>query len=84
MSYNVEFTNNAEKNLRNIPEPFRKKLFVAAVALAKNPYPRGLEKLTDRGDMYRIRIGQYRLVWFVNKKAGLIQIVNIDKRPKVY
>lgn len=84
MTFSVEFTNKAEKNLKKIPEPFRKKLFIAAVALSKNPYPRGLEKLTDRGDTYRIRIGQYRMVWFVNKKADLIQIVNIDKRPKVY
>jgi mRNA interferase RelE/StbE len=84
MSYEVEFTNKAEKNLKKIPEPFRERLFTAAVALGKNPYPRGLEKLTDRGDTYRIRVGQYRVVWFVNKKAGLIQIVNIDKRPKAY
>ena len=84
MSYEVKFTNKAEKNLRKIPEPFRKKLFVAAVALGKNPYPRGLEKLTDRGDSYRIRVGQYRIVWFVNKKENIIQIVNMDKRPKVY
>ena len=84
MSYRIEFTNKAEKNLKNILEPFRKKLFVAAVALGKNPFPRGLEKLTDRRDTYRIRVGQYRIVWFVNQKENLIQVVNIDKRPRVY
>jgi mRNA interferase RelE/StbE len=84
MIFRVEFTNKAEKNLRKIPEPFKKKLFVAACALSKNPFPRGLEKLTDRDNTYRIRIGQYRIVWFVDYKNNVVWIVNIDKRPKVY
>lgn len=84
MSYKIEFTNKAEKNLKNIPEPFRKKLFVAACALGENQFPRGLEKLTDRKDSYRIRIGKYRIVWFVDYKKNIVWIVNIDKRPKVY
>ena len=84
MSYSIEFTNKAKRNLKAIPEPYRKKLFVAAVALGKNPFPRGLEKLTDRKDSYRIRIGKYRIVWFVDYKNNVIWIVNVDKRPKVY
>ncbi|MBN2517343.1 MAG: type II toxin-antitoxin system RelE/ParE family toxin [Candidatus Altiarchaeota archaeon] len=82
MSFDVKFTNKAERNLKNIPEPFRKRLFAAASALGKNPYPRGLEKLTDRGDTYRIRVGKYWIVWFIDH--GMVHIVNIDKRPKVY
>lgn len=84
MSFEVRFTNKAEKNLKNIPEPFRKRLFILACALGKNPFPRGLEKLTDRKDTYRIRIGKYRIVWFIEYKQELIYIVNIDKRPRAY
>jgi len=84
MSYDIEFANKAKRNLKTIPEPFRNKLFVAACALGKNPFPRGLEKLTDREDTYRVRIGKYRIIWLVDSKNNTIWIVNIDKRPQAY
>lgn len=84
MAYEVIFTNKAEKNLRSIPEPFRNKMFVFSCSLGENPYPRGLEKLTDRENTYRVRFGKYRVVWFIEEKRRIIHIVNIDKRPRAY
>jgi len=84
MELKVLFTNKAERHLKHIPEPFRKRTYDFACSLADNPYPRGLEKLTDRDNTYRLRAGGYRVVWFIEEKRGLIHIVNIDKRPQAY
>ena len=84
MKYKVLFTNKAERNLGHIPEPFRKKLYDFSCSLKDNLYPRGLEKLVDRENTYKFRIGDYRVVWFIEEKRGIVHIVNIDKRPRAY
>jgi len=84
MNYAVRFTNKAERNLKKIPEPYRERLFRFSAALGVNPYPRGLEKVVDRGKTYRVRLGDYRIVWFIEDEKNIVHIMNIDKRPRVY
>jgi mRNA interferase RelE/StbE len=84
MTFEVRLTNKAERNLKRIPEPYRKKLVLFSHSLGGNSYPRGLEKLVDRDRSYRYRMGDYRVVWFIDEVDGVIHVLNIDKRPRVY
>ena len=52
------------------------------VELAGNPRPRGAEKFLGRKNIYRIRVGGYRILYSL--KPGILLIVTIDKRSRVY
>jgi mRNA interferase RelE/StbE len=61
----------------------RDRLRAAIDALAVEPRPRGAEKLAGRDD-YRIRVGDYRVVYAVDDRDRLVLVARIAHRREVY
>jgi mRNA interferase RelE/StbE len=83
-SYELEITRTAEKQLRRLPRSDQLRLAKAMVALADEPRPRGCRKLTGYDDVYRSRIGRYRMIYSVSKRRLVILILKISHRREVY
>lgn len=83
MLYSVVFSRQAIKALENINKPFYSNIKQAIIDLAKNPRPVGYKKLKGR-DSYRIRIGNYRVIYDIFDRELLIDIVTLGHRKDIY
>lgn len=82
-SYRVLIRPSAAKELEAIPERDRRRIAERIAALAQSPRPHGCEKLSGR-EQYRIRQGDYRVVYEVNDEEAWVRVVRIGDRKDVY
>ena len=83
-SYNVELTRTAEKHLRRIAKRDRKRMVEPIQGLAERPRPRGARKLQGYDDIYRIRVGQYRIVYEVFEDRVVLIVFKVGHRKDIY
>ena len=83
-SYKIEWKNSAYKELQKLPRPMITRVVAAVSALANEPFPHGVKKLVGSEFSYRIRIGDYRVVYEVFADRLIIEIVRIRHRKDVY
>ena len=83
MRYKIIFRERAKRSIKSIPKTDNKRIFEAIMQLSNNPYPRGYKKLKGR-NAYRIRQGNYRIIYEVNKKEIWILILAIGDRKNIY
>ena len=83
-SYEIEIGRTAEKQLKNLSERDQLRVFRAVLALAEEPYPRGTRKLSGYDDVFRIRVGRFRVLYSVVKNRLVILILKIGHRKDVY
>ncbi len=84
MSYRIEVTPRAQKDLKALPVRERHRVAERIDALKTDPRPEGCKKLKGREDFYRIRVGAYRVVYLVQDEVLLILIVRIGDRKEIY
>ena len=84
MSYTIEFSHRARRQFKDLPKQVQVRLKTRIDALSENPRPRGVEKLKGEDDLYRIRIGDYRVIYQVKDKALIVLIVKLGDRKEVY
>ncbi|MEK6751628.1 MAG: type II toxin-antitoxin system RelE/ParE family toxin [Chloroflexota bacterium] len=83
-SYQIEWKNSAYKELQKLPRPMIAKVVAAVSDLANGPFPHGVKKLVGSEFSYRIRIGDYRVVYEVFENRLIIEIVRVRHRKDVY
>jgi mRNA interferase RelE/StbE len=83
-SYNIEWKHSAARELRKLPREAVLRILQAVEPLATEPYPHGVRKLVGSEHTYRIRVGDYRVVYNVVSSALIIQIVRVGHRREVY
>ena len=83
--YKVLLTEEAEAFLlRQVPK-IRRQLFGKIEALAVHPYPSGCKRLQATcGDLYRIRSGDFRIIYQVHRDRLLVLVVRVGTRQEVY
>lgn len=81
--YSVYFRESVEKDLRTIPKQDPRRIIRRIEALAKDPRLPGHEKLTGH-ERYRVRQGQYRIVYSIQDEALTVWIVKVGHRKDVY
>ena len=84
MAYRVELTSAAQRDLLKLEADIGERVLAAIRALADNPRPSGAAKLEGKGGAYRIRVGNYRIVYHVNDSALRVTVVKIAHRREVY
>ena len=84
MAYRIEVKPQAVKALAKIPNPHRRRIAKAIDGLARKPRPAGCVKLTGADDVYRIRVGDYRVVYQVLDRVLIVHIVRVAHRKDVY
>jgi mRNA interferase RelE/StbE len=83
VSWTVEVQRPAEKELVSLPPQVRERIASGLRALKNNPFPRGVKKLKAR-DGYRIRVGDYRILFRVDRDARIVWVGAIGHRKDVY
>ena len=83
-SYEIEISRTAEKQLKKLPAEDQLRVVRALLALAHEPHPRGSRKLTGYDDVFRIRVGRYRVLYSVVESRLVIIILKIGQRKGVY
>ena len=83
--YNIRFNRQATKFLSKQSKDIQAKIFYQIKALADNPLPNGVKKLqgADSG-MFRIRVGNYRVIYEINDNELIILILKVGHRREVY
>jgi len=84
MKYRIEFSPTAESQFKKLPKEVQIRLKHRIDILAENPFPRGVKKLSAQENFYRLRIGDYRIIYQVQGKALLILILKLGHRKNVY
>jgi mRNA interferase RelE/StbE len=83
VSWQIEIACDARKELARIPTHFQTRIAKAILALEENPFPHGCKKLKNR-DGFRIRVGDYRVLYFADTKLKQIVVGVIGHRREVY
>ena len=81
--FQVEIPNRVRKEMRALPDILLERVFEALRALALDPFPSGVKKLQDRPE-YRVRVGDYRILYEVDTKARVIVISAVLHRSEAY
>ena len=84
MPYSVEVTPAAQRDLRALERGILDRVDRKIRALAENPRPPDVEKLEGAGDLYRVRVGDYRILYGIEDDRLLVLIVRIRHRREVY
>jgi mRNA interferase RelE/StbE len=79
-SYRIEWKPSAVKELKRLPRETIPRIVSAVGELASNPFPQGVVKLKGTNYTYRIRVGDYRIVYTVENVVLRIEIVRIRRR----
>jgi len=83
-AFRIELTPAAARDLRKLVPEVRRRVASRFDALAVNPRPRGVEKLEGEDDLYRVRTGDYRIIYTVQDDVLLVAVVKIGHRRDVY
>ena len=83
MSWKIDIARDARKELAGLHPQMQVRVSKAILALEKNPFPSGSKKLKNR-DGFRIRIGDYRVLYLADTKLKQIVIGCIAHRREVY
>ncbi len=85
MSYVVYFKETARKELYKLPDKVLKKVLSAIDGLSNDPRPPGVKKLKGKGEnLWRIRVGDYRVIYLVDDQIRIINVRKIGNRKDVY
>jgi len=83
MSYQLAILRRAVKELARLPEKDKRRIEADIEALAASPRPHGSKKLTGR-DGYRIRSGDYRVVYEIDDRRRMVIVLHVGHRKDVY
>ncbi len=82
-AYKVELRRKAQRSLDKLPRGDFEAVVGAVKGLAKSPRPRGVEKIKT-ASLWRVRQGDYRVVYSIDDKQKLVTVVRIGHRREVY
>ena len=83
MTYAVSILRGAQKNLNVLTAPDQERVIAAIRKLAVNPRPAGVKKLVGR-EAWRIRIGDYRVIYEINDNELTVLVVDFGHRREIY
>ena len=84
MAYKVEFAVSAVREFRALERPMQRRIAVRIDQLAENPLPPDVKKLSGKPYHYRIRVGEYRVIYRMESNRVTVVVVKIGHRRDVY
>jgi mRNA interferase RelE/StbE len=82
--YRLQILPRVEGELAALPRDVRQRIDSRIQSLADRPRPPGVEKLGGEEGLYRVRVGDYRVVYSIRDDALLVLVVRIGHRGEVY
>ncbi len=84
MPYQLIIPKRVQKQLDGLPERVYERIREQIVALSDVPRPPGTKKLEGYQDRYRVRVGDYRVVYIVDDTARRLELESVRHRSDVY
>lgn len=82
--YSVRIEPVAWKQVMGLKEPLREKILVAIESLENQPRPSGCKKLKGKGGLFRVRVGDYRVIYDVMDAVLVVLVVEVGDRKDIY
>jgi mRNA interferase RelE/StbE len=82
--YSITFARSARKELESLDASLVQRIFPRIEALAKQPRPKGCRKLRREKNLWRVRVGDYRVVYAIDSNKHAIDIIAVRHRSKAY
>jgi mRNA interferase RelE/StbE len=82
--YRITLARSARKELEAIPAKIQDRILAAIDDLQTDPRPRGCKKLKGADDLFRIRIGDYRVIYEVSDEEVAVLVIRIRHRKQAY
>lgn len=82
--YKIEWRRSTRKDLRRVPPQDVKRILSAVESLAEDPFPHGCTKLSGSEQAFRIRVGDYRILYEVIDAALIVEVIKVGHRRDVY
>jgi len=82
--YEVFLERSAERDLKRLSTEYFHRIISHIAALAKDPRPSDCRKITGSKSDWRIRIGDYRIIYEINESAKVVRIMRVRHRREVY
>ena len=82
--YEVCLERAAERDLKKLPKIVFTKVVSIIAALAKNPRPAGCRKITGSKNDWRIRLGEYRVIYEIDEPSKTVHVMRVRHRREVY
>ena len=84
MAYSVEVSPAAERQLKKLPAILQARIVRRLRHLGENPRPPGAKKLAEAESLWRVRVGDHRVVYELRDKERIIVVLKIAHRSEVY
>ncbi|MGC9997770.1 MAG: type II toxin-antitoxin system RelE/ParE family toxin [Terriglobia bacterium] len=84
LEYSVTFARSARKELEGLDRPLVDRIFPVIESLAQNPRPAKCKKLSGIQNRWRIRIGDYRVIYQISDDEKVVDIVAVRHRREAY
>lgn len=81
MIYNIEWKEHALQNLEKLENSISRRIIKKVEELSENPFSRDIKRLKGRED-FRLRVGDYRIIFLIEK--NIIQILKVGHRKNIY
>ena len=82
--YSIVFASSAEKQLSSLPVEIRSRIDPKIDSLANNPRPPGCVKLKGDKNGWRIRVGDYRVIYSIDDSSQTVDVTKVGHRRDIY
>ena len=84
MKYTLRLDGRTRKTLDRLPSDMYGRIMRKLDAIEENPRPVGVEKLAGAEDLYRVRMGDWRIVYAIRDRELVVFVIRIGHRREVY
>lgn len=83
-NYEVIINNSAQRDIRKLPAQEVKKIVPAIRSLSDEPRPSGCKKLVNTNNSYRVRVGNYRILYCIEDRIRIVEVSAVKHRREAY
>lgn len=84
MTYSVITSRSADRDIRRLDARIRRQVFAKLLVLKDNPRPQDVKLLRGRDRSYRVRSGEYRILYEIDEVSKVVLIFRVRHRREVY
>ena len=84
MSYQIIISRQAAKEIKKLPKATIPKVYTKIKSLADDPRPSGVVKLTSFENLWRVRVGDYRIIYTIEDDVQIVDIRQVIDRKDAY
>lgn len=82
--YAIKIAPAAVRHMKKLPRPVQARVVKCLEALTKNPRPNGVEKLSQQPGLWRVRVGDYRVIYWIDDAVSVVIALIVRHRKDAY